>query len=137
FQFVSGSIAGMNDKSVQKVEVSYVLQVSSYDMNAFFVTNESYQSVKVDYYLDLSAYNGKVFLPYNVQDKNSFYFVSISSDGTIKQGRMVNGKPQIFKQSTIKVSKPIFVRVVSSGGHFRGYVDKKLVVHGHGDAPTP
>jgi len=137
FQFLTGSIPGLNAKSVQTVEGSYALQFSGNDMNAFFVTNESYQSVQVDYYLDLPAFNGKVFLPYNVQDKNSFYFVSISSDGTIKQGRMVNGKPQIFKQSTIKVSKPIFVRVVSSGGHFRGYVDKKLVVHGHGDAPTP
>ena len=48
---------------------------------------------------------------------------------------MVDGQPEVFEQGQTDTSKPLYVRVVASGTHFRGYIDKQMVVHGHGDAP--
>jgi hypothetical protein len=48
---------------------------------------------------------------------------------------MVNGEVELFEEGTADVSKLMFVRMVGNGGHFRGYINKKMVVHGHGKAP--
>ncbi len=135
FHFLNGSAETLNAKVVQIEDSVHALRFSTENLNAFFATHKSYQNVQVDYYLNMSAFNGTVWLATNVQDKNNFAFVSISSNGVVRQGRMINGEPTIFEQDEIDVSESIFVRAVVSGSHFRGYVNKQMVVHGHGDAP--
>ena len=71
----------------------------------------------------------------NVQDESNFDFVSVASDGSVKQGRLVNGEEEVFEEGTTDASKSMFVRVVGNGDHFRGYINRKMVVHGHSDAP--
>jgi hypothetical protein len=93
--------------------------------------------VQVDYYLDMASFNGVVTLTNHVQGPSDYDYVSISSDGTVEQGRLQDGRRIIFEVGSADVSNPIFVRVVANGTHFRGYVDKQMVVHGHGDAPQP
>ena len=135
FHWLSGSRDAVSAKAVKTDSGSYALSFSGEDLNGFFVGHDSYQNVQVDYRLDISALNGTVFLVHHVQDSTSYDYVSISSDGTIQQGRMVDGQPEVFEQGQTDTSKPLYVRVVASGTHFRGYIDKQMVVHGHGDAP--
>lgn len=135
FHFLHGSAEQLNAEAVQSENGSYALRLSGDNLNGFFVTHESYQNVQVDYRLDMSAFNGTVTLVNHVQDSASYDYVSISSDGTVQQGRMVEGQSEVFEQGETDVFKPLFVRVVANGTHFRGYVDKQMVVHGHGDAP--
>ncbi|MBO6620395.1 MAG: hypothetical protein JJ892_09890 [Balneola sp.] len=135
FHWLTGSLEEVNAEAVQTTNGSYALSFSGNNLNGFFVGHESYETTQVDYYLDISALEGMVMLTNNVQDESNFDFVSVASDGTVKQGRMVNGKEELFEEGTTDVSKSMFVRVVGNGTHFRGYVDKEMVVHGHGDAP--
>ena len=135
FHWLAGSLEEVNAEVVQTNNGDYVVSFSGDNLNGFFVGHESYKTVQVDYYLDISALDGMVMLTNNVQDNSNFDFVSIASDGAVKQGRMVNGKEEIFEEGTTDVSKSMFVRVVGNGTHFRGYIDKEMVVHGHGDAP--
>ncbi|HEX6982467.1 MAG TPA: DUF2231 domain-containing protein [Balneolaceae bacterium] len=135
FHFISGSAGQLNAEAVQTDSGSYALRLSGDNLNGFFVTHENYQNVQVDYRLDVSAFNGTITLVNHVQDSANYDYVSVSSDGTVQQGRMIEGQPEVFAEGQTDVSKPLFVRVVGSGTHFRGYVDKQMVVHGHGDAP--
>lgn len=132
---MSGSIDHLGTEAVQTENGSYALRFSGNSLNAFFVTQDSYQNVQVDYYLDLSAFSGTVTLVNHVQDNNSYDYVTITSDGTVEQGRMKNGQPEVFEKGTTNTSQPLFVRVVANGTHFRAYIDKQMVVHGHGSAP--
>ncbi|MEO9886004.1 MAG: DUF2231 domain-containing protein [Balneola sp.] len=135
FHWLTGSLEEVNAETVQTNNGNYVLSFSGDNLNGFFVGHESYKDIQVDYYLNLSALNGTVTLANHVQDKENYDFVSINSDGTVKQGRLVNGEEEIFEEGTTDVSKSMFVRVVGNGTHFRGYINKEMVVHGHGDAP--
>jgi uncharacterized membrane protein len=135
FHWLTGSLEEVNAETVQTNNGNYVLSFSGDNLNGFFVGHESYKTVQVDYYLDISALDGMVMLTNNVQDESNFDFVSVASDGTVKQGRLVNGEEEIFEEGTTDVSKSMFVRVVGNGTHFRGYINKEMVVHGHGDAP--
>lgn len=135
FHWLTGSLEEVNAEAVKTTSGSFVLSFNGENLNGFFVGHESYKTVQIDYYLDVSALEGMVMLTNNVQDESNFDFVSVASDGAVKQGRLVNGEEEIFEEGTTDVSKPMFVRVVGNGAHFRGYIDKEMVVHGHGDAP--
>ena len=135
FHWLEGSLEEVNAEAVQTNNGNYVLSFSGNNLNGFFVGHESYKTVQVDYYLDISALDGMVMLTNNVQDDTNFDFVSIASDGAVKQGRLVDGEEEIFEEGTTDVSKSMFVRVVGNGTHFRGYINKEMVVHGHDDAP--
>ena len=135
FHWLIGSLENANAEAVIASNGRYVLSFSGGNLNDFFVSHDSFNNTQIDYYLDMSTFEGVVMLTNNVVDESNFDFVSISSGGEVIQGRLVNGKETIFEKGSNDTSKPMFVRVVSSGTHFRGYIDKKMVVHGHGDAP--
>lgn len=111
------------------------LGFSGDSLSGFFTSHENYQNIQADYYLDFSSFEGEVIFLNHVQDRDNYDFVSIHSDGTVQQGRISAGSAEIFEKGTADLSAPVFVRVVSDGTHFRGYIDKEMVVHGHSSAP--
>lgn len=134
FQFLDGSAEELNAEAVE-TGGSYHLQLSGDDLNGFMITEETYQNVQVDYYLDLSELEGTVTLTNHVQNGDNYDYVSFTGEGAVEQGRISDGQAEVFETGTADVSGPIFVRTVANGTHFRGYVDKEMIVHGHGDAP--
>jgi uncharacterized membrane protein len=136
FQWLAGSTESVNAEAVE-AEGGHALFFSGDNLNAFFTGDQSYETEQIDYYVDMASFEGTAWFVSHVQDQNSYDFVSVASNGTVKQGRMTNGEPEIFEESTTDISQPLFVRVVGNETHFRGYVNKEMVVHGHGDAPQP
>lgn len=134
FQFLEGDIEEI-ETITEENDRSYGLEFSSEDLNQFIVTHDTYQNVQVDYYLDLSDFEGTLTLVNHVQDTSNYDYVSITGDGTVEQGRISDGDTEVFETGSADVSDPIFVRTVANGTHFRGYIDKEMIVHGHGDAP--
>ncbi|MCW9706238.1 DUF2231 domain-containing protein [Fodinibius salsisoli] len=136
FEWLSGSAESVNAEAVE-VEDSHALSFSGDNLSAFFSGDQSYETEQIDYYVDMASFDGTAWFVSHVQDQNNYDFVSIASGGTVKQGRMINGEPQIFEEGSVDVSQLLFVRVVGNGTHFRGYINEEMVVHGHGDAPKP
>jgi len=136
FQWLAGSAESVNAEAVE-TKNGHALSFSGENLSAFFTGDESYETEQVDYYVDMSSFEGTAMFVTHVQDENSYDFVSVASDGTVKQGRMTNDEPEIFEEGTTDVSQSLFVRVVGNGAHFRGYINNEMVVHGHGDAPPP
>jgi hypothetical protein len=91
--------------------------------------------VQVDYYLDLSDFKGSISLVNHVQDVQNYDFVTLSSDGRISQGRVSQGSREEFAEESYSASGMLFIRTVGNSTHFRGYINKEMAVHGHGDAP--
>lgn len=101
-----------------------------------FVTHNAYQNVQVDFYLNVEDLTGEVMLVHHLQDAQNFDFVSLNSEGEIRQGRVEQGSTTIFQEGSYEATGTLFVRVVGDGTHFRGYVNREMKVHGHGDAPN-
>jgi len=134
FHWVEGSVQDLQPAAAKSGDI-YLLRLAGNNLDNFFVTHESYQNVQVDYYIELSGFEGEVSLVNHSQDAQNYDFVSLNSVGTIRQGRMDNGEITIFEENDFEAEEELFIRVVANGTHFRGYLNREMKVHGHGDAP--
>lgn len=134
FQWLEGSPQDLQPSVVNSGD-NYLIQLTSDSSPNFFTVRDALLNVQVDYYLDLSDFNGDVTLVNHVMDDENYDFVTFSSDGTITQGRISGGEPNMFGEGNYTASGMLFVRTVVNGTHFRVYVNKEMAVHGHGDAP--
>lgn len=135
FHFLEGDLEQLSAETITVEGETEVLQFFGDDLDAFFVTHDTYQNVQTDYHLDFSKFEGSVTLANHVRDAENYDFVRISSDGSVEQGRIIDGETEIFDEGETDASGSLFIRVVGNGTHFRGYVDEEMIVHGHGDAP--
>lgn len=133
FHWLEGSVHQLHPTALQGSQT--LLQLNAPGEPNFFVTHSAYQNVQIDSYLDITDFNGELSLVHHVQDVGNFDFVSLHSDGTIAQGRINNGESTIFEDGSFENEGLMFVRVVGNGTHFRGYVNREMKVHGHGNAP--
>jgi uncharacterized membrane protein len=134
FRWLEGSVQDLRPSIVNNGD-NYLLKLSAGSAPNFFVSQDTIQNVQVDYYLDLSDFEGELSLVNHVQNAENYDFVTLSLDGTISQGRVSNGEREIFAQEEYSASGMLFIRTVANGTHFRGYINKEMVVHGHGGAP--
>ncbi len=134
FRWLGGSVQDLQPVVLQN-EKNYLLRITADSTSNFFVEEDTAQNVQVDYYLDLSEFNGEVSLVNHVQDEENYDFVTLSSNGTISQGRVSGGNREVFAEESYSSSGMLFIRTVANGTHFRGYINKEMVVHGHDDAP--
>ncbi|HET8865261.1 MAG TPA: DUF2231 domain-containing protein [Gracilimonas sp.] len=133
FHWLEGSVQGLKPVVTQAQPPRLRLEAS--EQANLFVTHDSYQNIQVDYYLNLDNLDGEIELVHHLQDADNYDFVSLNSEGVIRQGRMQNGNTTIFAEGTFEADGKLFLRVVGDGTHFRGYVNREMKVHGHDDAP--
>src|SRR5690606_14134096 len=86
--------------------------------------------------LRLDSLAGSVRLVYHVQDPRNYDFLELYRD-RVRQGRLEDGRVRIFDEAPLEASGWLDVRVVAHGTHLRGYVNGRLVTHGHGPAAQP
>lgn len=134
FHWLEGSVQDLQPEVLSNEE-NYLLKLTLDSTTNFFVQEGTVQNVQVDYYMDLSEFSGEVSLVNHVQDAENYDFVTISSDGTISQGRVSSGNREVFAEESYTASGMLFIRTVANGTHFRAYINKEMAVHGHGDAP--
>ncbi|MGK7369534.1 MAG: DUF2231 domain-containing protein [Candidatus Halalkalibacterium sp. M3_1C_030] len=134
FHWLEGSIQDLQP-TVVKSSNNYLLQLSGDSLSNLFTGHNSFQNVQVDYYLDLSDFEGEIELVNHVRDADNYDFVTLRSNGTITQGRLVGGNRKIFGEESYATTGMLFVRTVVNDTHFRAYINKEMAVHGHGDAP--
>ncbi|MBN2732692.1 MAG: hypothetical protein JXR26_09705 [Balneolaceae bacterium] len=134
FRWLEGSAAELQPTVVSR-DSNHLLRISVDSTTNFFAGKNAFQNVQVDYYLDLSDFNGNVSLVNHVQDAGNYDFVTLSSGGTISQGRVNGGNRKVFAEEPYSASGMLFVRTVGNGTHFRAYINKEMAVHGHGEAP--
>lgn len=134
FQWLEGSASELKP-TVANSNGNHLLKLSSDSGANFFVGKDSFQNVQVDYYLDLSDFEGDLSLVNHVQDAQNYDFVTLSSEGSISQGRVSEGNREVFAKESYSASGMLFIRTVGNGTHFRGYINKEMAVHGHDNAP--
>jgi len=134
FRWLEGSAVELQPTVVGS-DGNHLLKISVDSTTNLFVGKSSFQNVQVDYYLDLSDFEGDVSLVNHVQDAQHYDFVTLTSDGNISQGRVSDGNREVFAEESYSASGMLFIRTVGNGTHFRGYINKEMAVHGHGDPP--
>ncbi|MDA0671766.1 MAG: hypothetical protein O2991_03710 [Bacteroidetes bacterium] len=135
FHWLKGNLDQLNATASIENNISFLRITAQEDIDNLFVSHFTYQNVQLDLYVDFSSFNGEIQLIHHLQDIQNYDFVTLSSNGQIEQGRIENDQIDIFADETYQNNGLMFVRVVGDGTHFRGYINKEMAVHGHGDAP--
>lgn len=136
FHWLEGIVDELNPTVSIADNKTYLSLNLTEHVSNFFVTHSEYQNIQVDIYLDMTSFTGDIKIAHHVQDAQDYDFVSLTSDGEISQGRTTNDEIELFDEKEFENEGVKFIRVVSDGTHFRGYINKEMVVHGHGDEPT-
>ncbi len=103
---------------------------------AMFVYDNKIKSVQVTAKINIDDLKGGFELVHHFIDKNNYDFLGLKN-GEISLSRKSNGEIKIFEKDSYTNKGWIEIKVVSDGTHFRGYVNNKMIVHGHGDEPEP
>jgi uncharacterized membrane protein len=136
FHWTKGSIQSLSPKIISGSDNSFLNITASENENTF-VSHGNYKNIELDIYLNMDELDGEIQLIHHYQNELNYDFVTIQSNGKVLQGRVSQSETTIFEESSERFSGMLFVRVVANDTHFRGYINKKMIVHGHGDAPNP
>lgn len=125
-------LASLNP-TVEKFNDRFALTLTRNSNDPFqILLKPEYGDAQVEIDLDKSEFPGKVSL---IQHLNGSEFIYFSLNvGSASLGRQGNS-PKVFEQKPVTTpSGWVKLRFVSAGEHFRGYLNGKLIVHGHGEA---
>lgn len=98
-----------------------------------FVVDETIGDVQFTVDIDRSDFAGRVSLLHHLEDGNTYDHLTLSDEGAIL-GRIEDGAERAFDQGSTNYDGWMSVRVTGDGTHFRGYVDDRMIVHGHTDS---
>jgi hypothetical protein len=101
-----------------------------------FAREPSIQSLQFDLQMNLNAFDGTTRLVHHVQNTQNYHFMEIHGK-KVSMGHIANGNASIENQDQFEGDGWLDVRLISDGTHFRGYINQKMVVHGHGKEPAP
>lgn len=135
FKWIEGSLeelSPMYDES----EGSLMFHLDKEVRRGGFVYDNSIKGVQVTAKINIDDFNGEVELIHNFVDKNNYDFLGIKN-GVLSLSRKSNGEIETFEKDKFQSSGWLEIRVVSGGSHFRGYLNNKMIVHGHGSEPNP
>ncbi|OGU77473.1 MAG: hypothetical protein A2V93_00250 [Ignavibacteria bacterium RBG_16_34_14] len=101
-----------------------------------FVYDNKIKSVQVTAKINIDDFNGELELVHHFIDKNNYDFLGLINE-KISLSRKTNGEVKIFEEDKFQNKGFIEIKVESDGTHFRGYVNNKMIVHGHDSEPKP
>lgn len=135
FTWLLGSPADVKPTLNKDAANGEVLSLTLSNQQVLFTAGKPLTGVQADVRLNLDKFTGTVMLVHHVQDAANFDFISLKN-GKMTLGRMENGKVSVEDEDEANYSGWFTFRVVGDGRHFRGYLNEKLVTHGHGN-PLP
>ncbi|MCO6359193.1 hypothetical protein [Roseivirga pacifica] len=132
FHYITGATQNIAPKMVETEGVS-TLELTADGTPTAFVFHKTYGNIGMIAAVDPSNFNGTLKLIHHAKSTENYEFVSINGNH-LKLGRIVNGKETIFDEGDFEsTSGWINLRASAAGTHFKGYLNDKMVTHGHGD----
>jgi len=101
-----------------------------------FVVPDTLGNVQIAAEINADAFDGTVSLVYNARGAETYDFFGVS-EGTVRQGRMSEGRVRVLDEAPMNRAQWQRVRAVSDGTHFRGYLGDDLQTHSHATAAEP
>lgn len=101
-----------------------------------FLYPQKFSNIAFTAVLNKDAFQGSLFLVHHFQDSLNYDFLQLKN-GKMKLGRLVQGKMKVMDVETVPAQNWITVKIVGSKGHYRGYLNGEMKVHGHGKDLPP
>jgi len=131
FNWLSADTTTNDLRAVTKDSVHYLRFGAGHSI---FVTKSKYNDFEFDVDLDVNSLNGDLLLLHHVQDAENYDYMALHTDSSATLGRVRNGSSETIEEGKVNWQSAHHIKFVNSGEHQRGYVDGKLILHGHVEA---
>ncbi|HEX9659139.1 MAG TPA: DUF2231 domain-containing protein, partial [Rhodothermales bacterium] len=122
----------MSDQVID-VQADSLLVVRADESAVIVVTKEPFQSVQIEMDVNLNHLKGVFDVVFGATSIDGFDALRLDSTA-ISLGRLEAGGFSTMDRTAVDGGGWMTLGAVSDDGHFRGYLDRRLVVHGHGKA---
>jgi len=129
FELLEGSWQNLQSEYITEDMGALMIQIPQRE-KFLFTAGGDLDNVQVTAQLNLDKFNGRFSLVHHAQDKENYDFFDIEN-GKTRLGRMEQGDLKVFDDGDLKVGNWFTMKTVGTKGHFRGYVNDKLITHGH------
>lgn len=136
FSWLLGTAEELNPEIINDETNGSVLALNLPDSPVFLTAGKSLKSVQADIKLNLDGFEGIFMLVHHAENVQNYDFISLVADSLgendqMKLGRMENGKATIMDKGSVQLNSWNTLKVVGDGRHFRGYLNDKMITHGH------
>ncbi len=136
FRLLKGSWDDLTLKNNQAPDGTPILEISATGSQAFLLAfGPKLSNLQISARLNLDGFTGRFFLVHHIAGADTYDFF-VRDKSQVRLGRIKSGSTEIYDASDDTTSGWLTLKAVSSGGHFRGYVDTELRAHGH-DSDLP
>ncbi len=112
--------------------ISTLKIVSERQNSALIVFGPALTNMQIKAIVNLDRFKGRFLLAHHINNPTTYNFLAVES-GKVRLGQIQNGVVRFLTDDrSFPFSGWLNIKVVSSNGHYRGYVNDKLIVHGHG-----
>jgi len=120
-----------NNLRLQASAIKNALTINVLSTEPFLLTfGPKLANVQLVASVDVDNFSGSISLVHHVKDSATYEFFAVGN-GRAQLGRVENGKTRVFDSEKATTQGWITLKAVGSTGHFRGYINDKLIVHGH------
>lgn len=131
-QWLEGSADEVRAVLIEGSGGETAIRIAVSDTPHSFTLGDTMESVQIDATVNLDSLDGSLTLLHNVRaDGNGFFSIE---NGVATLGQTRGGKGVILEKEKTTTQGTVRLRLIADRTHFLGYVNGKLVVHGHGDA---
>lgn len=130
--WLTGSANDVQGVMVEGADGGSAIRIAASETPRIFTIGDAMESTQIDATVNLDSLDGSLALLHNVHGADSYGFFSVERGHGIL-GQVDDGKTTVLEQEAATVHGTARLRLVADKSHFRGYVNEKLVVHGHGD----
>ncbi len=137
FNLIQGQWENITLQNIREKDGAAALNIRFKEKVPFFLSfGPSLVNIQISIRVNLDNFDGRFFTTHHISGSTTYDFLAVEGN-EVRLGRMKNGSVNFFDTGAIKDSGWLTLKAVSSGGHYRGYVNKKLITHGHGsDLPA-
>ncbi len=133
FTLAQGEWENVTLQNLQKENGSAALNVKlPENATLLFHFGPNLKNLQLSMNVNLAHFKGRFFTVHHISGPATYDFLAVE-EPQIRLGRSENGSVDFFDTGVVKDSGWLALKAVSSSGHYRGYVNEQLLVHGHGD----
>ncbi len=135
FNWNEGSVTEIGIDLISNNNESF-LKLKPNGNSVILTYGEKFNNLQAELRTNLDSLEGAVMIVHHFVDNKNYDFVSVE-DKKIMMGRVAAGKIESFDKGYLNQSGWLNIKLISSGTHFRTYINGEMLIHGHGEEVKP
>ena len=133
-KLIEGDVKMLNPTINANSDGSKVLGLSLSGERVLLLFDDMFENVGSNLQFKTDGFQGQVAIVHHYIDASNYDYLSLANS-SMQLGRMENGKDNVFdKRDNKMLNDWSTLRLSAAGEHYKGYLNDKLVNHGHAEA---